>query len=67
MSERLGEPEWALPFESLAVGDSFFIPTLRTAETIYIIDTRAKEARVKVKIYPSIKEGYLGVRVWRVR
>jgi hypothetical protein len=67
VSDRQGEPEWALPFESLAVGDSFFIPTLRTAETIYIIDTRAKEARVKVKIYVTIKEGYLGVRVWRVR
>jgi len=34
---------------------------------MYILDTRAKEAKVKVKIYPSIKEGYLGVRVWRVR
>lgn len=67
MTERLHEPEWLLPFESLDVGHSFFIPTLRTAETIYILDTRAKEAKVKVKIYPSVKEGYLGVRVWRVR
>lgn len=67
MTERLREPEWALPFDSLDVGDSFFIPTLRTAETMYILDTRAKEARVKVKIYATTKEGYLGVRVWRTR
>lgn len=67
MTERLHEPEWALPFDSLDVGDSFFIPTLRTAETMYILDTRAKEARVKVKMFATTKEGYLGVRVWRIR
>lgn len=34
---------------------------------MYILDTRAKEARVKVKIFATTKEGYLGVRVWRIR
>ncbi len=67
MTERLHEPEWLLPFESLDIGHSFFIPTLRLAETTYIIDTRAKEARVKVKIHTTVKDGYLGVRVWRIR
>ena len=64
---RLTEPEWLLPFEFMAVGDSFFIPTNRPAEMIYIIDTRSKAAKVKVKAFASSKEGLLGVRVWRTR
>jgi hypothetical protein len=56
-----------LPFDSMEVGDSFFIPTLRPAETIYLIDTRAKECKVRVKSYATVKEGYLGVRTWRMR
>ena len=64
--KRIEEPEWLLPFEFMKVGDSFFIPTLKPADLIYKIDTRAKIAKVKVKIYPSSKDGCLGVRVWRV-
>lgn len=67
MSSRVQEPEWIFPFDGMNVGDSFFIPTLKVAETIYIVDTRAKEAKVKVKAYAAIKEGCIGVRVWRVR
>jgi hypothetical protein len=67
MSERLQEPEWIFPFEGMEVGNSFFIPTVKLAETIYIVDTRAKEAKVKVKAYAAMKEGCIGVRVWRVR
>lgn len=63
----LTEPEWILPFEGMNVGDSFFIPTLKPSELIYVIDTRAKVAGVKVKAYASSKDGCLGVRVWRVR
>lgn len=48
------------------VGESFFIPTLRPAEMIYVVDTRSKIAGVKVKAYASSKDGCLGVRVWRV-
>jgi hypothetical protein len=64
--ERLQEPEWLLPFEFMRVGDSFFVPTLKPAEMIYQIDSAAKRAKVKVKIYTSSKDGCLGVRVWRV-
>lgn len=60
------EPEFLLPFEWMDVGDSFFIPTLKPAELIYIIDTRAKIAKVKVKIYSAVKHECLGVRIWRV-
>jgi hypothetical protein len=56
-----------LPFDSMEIGDSFFIPTLRPAETIYLIDTRAKECKVRVKSYAATKEGYIGVRTWRMR
>jgi len=50
----------------MEVGDSFFIPTLKIPEMLYVIDCRAKVAKVKVKAYASSKEGHLGVRVWRV-
>jgi len=49
----------------MAVGDSFFIPTLKIPEMLYVIDCRAKAAQVRVKAYASSKEGHLGVRVWR--
>jgi len=61
------EPEWILPFEGMNVGDSFFIPTLKIAEMIYVVDCRAKAAQVKVKAYAASKEGHIGVRVWRIR
>jgi ethanolamine utilization microcompartment shell protein EutL len=51
----------------MRVGDSFFIPTLRPAEMTYVVDTRAKVAEVRIKSYPSIKDGCLGLRVWRIR
>jgi hypothetical protein len=60
------EPVWLFPFEGMGVGDSFFIPTLKTANMIYVVDTRAKAAKVKVRAYATTKDGYLGVRVWRV-
>ncbi len=62
----LEEPVWLFPFDSMEVGDSFFVPTLRPAEMVYVIDTRAKAAKVKVKAYAASKEGCIGVRVWRV-
>lgn len=66
MTLRVLEPEWIFPFEGMEVGDSFFIPTLKIPEMLYVVDCRAKVAKVKVKAYASSKEGHLGVRVWRV-
>jgi hypothetical protein len=64
---KIQEPEWIFPFDGMEVGDSFFIPTLRPAEMLYIVDSAAKRAKYRVKAYPSSKEGHLGVRVWRIR
>jgi hypothetical protein len=61
------EPEWVFPFDYMAVGDSFFIPTLRPAKMVYAVDNAAKTAKIKVKIFVTTKEGHLGVRVWRMR
>jgi hypothetical protein len=66
MQQRVQEPEWIFPFEGMSVGESFFIPTLKPADMIFIVDTRAKVAKVRVKTFTSSKEGHLGVRVWRI-
>jgi hypothetical protein len=66
MQHKLAEPEWMFPFESMEVGDSFFIPTLRTAELIYAIDSGSKRVKVKVKSYVVTHNEYIGVRTWRV-
>lgn len=66
MNQRLEEPEWIFPFEGMNIGDSFFIPTLKPAEMIYVVDTRAKAAKIKVKAFTVLKDGNIGVRVWRV-
>jgi hypothetical protein len=62
----MSEPEWIFPFDAMSVGNSFFIPTLRPAEMIFVVDNRAKVAGVKVKAFPSSKDGRLGIRVWRI-
>lgn len=64
---KIQEPEWVFPFEGMEVGDSFFIPTLRPAEMVYIVDGAAKRVKMRVRSFPSTKEGHLGVRVWRIR
>jgi hypothetical protein len=61
------EPEWIFPLEGMLVGSSFFIPTLRPSELIYVVDTRSKECGVRIKAYTRIESGYLGIRVWRIR
>lgn len=60
------EPVWVFPFEGMSVGDSFFIPTLRTSEMIYSIDSGAKRIGMRVKSYVTTKDGHLGVRTWRI-
>ena len=41
------EPEWIFPFESMLVGDSFFIPTLKPSPMIYALESGAKRAEIK--------------------
>jgi|TARA_R110002020_G_scaffold90465_2_gene220307 hypothetical protein len=60
------EPEWIFPFEAMGIGESFFIPTLKTAQAIYAIESGAKRAKVKVKIFVVRKDGCMGVRCWRL-
>lgn len=60
------EPEWLFPFEGMKVGDSFFIPTLKTADLIYAISTRAKRVGFRVKSFVATKDGVMGVRTWRI-
>ena len=62
----LSEPEWIFPFEGMLVGDSFFIPTLNTAEILYAIECGAKKAKIPIKAYITTKENHLGVRAWRI-
>jgi hypothetical protein len=61
----MNEPEWLFPFQFMEVGESFFIPTLKTAPLVYSVTEAAKKAGVKVKVFVTTKEGHLGVRVWR--
>ena len=69
MTAEHHEPDFIFPFYDLKIGQSFFIPTLRLEEMIYLIDTAAKESglSIRVKSYEAIKDGILGVRTWRVR
>lgn len=61
----VNEPVWLLPFEGMAVGDSFFIPTLKPALMLSVVQERAKIARIRVRVYASSNDGCLGIRVWR--
>jgi hypothetical protein len=63
---QIPEPEWIFPFDGMNVGDSFFIPTLRPSEMLFVVDNRAKAAGIKIKAYASSKDGQLGIRVWRI-
>ena len=63
---QLDEPEWLFPFDYMNIGESFFIPTLNTAEMVYAIECGAKRAKIKVKVYITTKKNHLGVRAWRV-
>jgi hypothetical protein len=50
----------------MRIGESFFIPTLNTAEMLYAVERGAKRAKVKVRAYITTKENHLGVRVWLI-
>tara|TARA_R100001369_G_scaffold1012_3_gene3508 strand:+ start:254 stop:460 length:207 start_codon:yes stop_codon:yes gene_type:complete len=60
------EPEWVFPFENMDIGESFFIPTLKSSDMIYAIESGAKRAGIRVKVFVSTKENHFGVRVWRL-
>lgn len=60
------EPEWIFPYQGMDVGDSFFVPTLRTSWMIYMIDTTSKKLGYRMKSYPTTCDGVLGVRSWRI-
>jgi len=60
------DPEWVFPFEFMEIGDSFFIPTLKSANLIYSIERGAKKAKVKVKTYAVVEGDFMGVRAWRI-
>jgi len=51
----------------MKVGDSFFLPTLKPADMMYVMDCRAKAAGIRVKTYPASKDGCFGIRVWRTK
>ena len=58
--------EWVFPFEAMDIGESFFIPTLKTSHLIYAIESGAKRAGVRVKVFVTSKDNHIGVRVWRL-
>ena len=60
------EPEFIFPFGLMNIGDSFFIPTLRPAQLVYIVNSQAQLAKTRIRVYPAAKDGLLGVRVWRI-
>jgi len=60
------EPEWIFPFEFMEVGDSFFIPTLKSAPLIHAIESGAKRAKVRVKTCVVMEDNLMGVRTWRI-
>ena len=70
MSKRptrpLDEPLWDLPYEAMEIGDSFFIPTMKPAYMTYVLDTTAKKAEIKVRVFTVTENGVLGVRAWRI-
>jgi hypothetical protein len=50
----------------MKIGESFFVPTLSTAEMLYAIECGAKRAKIRIKAYITTKENHLGVRAWRI-
>jgi L-asparaginase/Glu-tRNA(Gln) amidotransferase subunit D len=48
------------------IGDSFFIPTLKSADAIYSAVEASKKHNLRVKAFAAMKDGIMGIRVWRV-
>tara|TARA_R110000803_G_scaffold56372_4_gene113701 strand:+ start:1670 stop:1825 length:156 start_codon:yes stop_codon:yes gene_type:complete len=47
-------------------GESFFIPTTKPSPILYAIESGAKRANIKVKVFITVKNNCLGVRAWRL-
>jgi hypothetical protein len=47
-------------------GDSFFVPTLNHAAVRSTIYSTARKLGMAVIVRPSMQEGVLGLRTWRV-
>jgi hypothetical protein len=63
---QLQEPEWVFPFQWMKVGDSFFVPTLRPSQMIVAVNNGARRAGIRARCFVTLKDGHLGVRVWRI-
>ena len=50
----------------MSIGESFFVPTMETAQMVYAIEAGAKQAKIGIRVYITQKENHLGVRAWRV-
>jgi hypothetical protein len=50
----------------MEVGDSFFIPTVKPSPLIYAIESGAKRAGIKIRVFTTVKDNCLGVRAWRI-
>lgn len=66
LEPALDEPTWVFPFAGMSIGDSFFIPTLRTAYMTYVIENSAKKEGMAMRVYTVTEDGLLGVRAWRI-
>lgn len=64
MSDK--EPVWLFPFHYMNIGDSFFIPTTKTAIMKHVVESSARKEGVPIKAFITLKENHLGVRVWRI-
>jgi hypothetical protein len=60
------DPDWIFPFEFMEIGDSFFIPTLKSSNLIYAIEKGAKKAKVRVKTFSVVEGDFMGIRTWRI-
>ena len=60
------DPDWIFPFEFMEIGDSFFIPTLKSSNSIYSIEKGAKKAKIRVKTFSVVEGDLMGVRTWRI-
>ena len=56
-----------VPIEYLEVKDSVFIPTLKATELRLILRRIAKEIEISIEMQNAIKDGYLGLMVWRIK
>ena len=54
------------PFENMSRGESFFIPTTKPSPILHAIESGAKRANIKVKVFITVKDKCLGVRAWRL-